>query len=105
MDEKRHTTKSLTSATVEYADFFGAVYPQTGETEAIIVPYLSKDIMRQHLSQIAERTKSGRHAVVVTDGAGWHTNDIADEFTNHSIIKLPPYLPELNPIEQVWSWL
>ncbi|WP_181136772.1 transposase, partial [Vibrio hyugaensis] len=22
-----------------------------------------------------------------------------------SIIKLPPYSPELNPIEQVWSWL
>ncbi len=39
------------------------------------------------------------------DGAGWHTADIADEFTNLSIIKLPPYSPELNPIEQVWSWL
>ncbi|AXY02294.1 hypothetical protein D1115_01845 [Vibrio alfacsensis] len=24
---------------------------------------------------------------------------------NISIIKLPPYSPELNPIEQVWSWL
>ena len=22
-----------------------------------------------------------------------------------SLIKLPPYSPELNPIEQVWSWL
>ncbi|RPB30066.1 transposase, partial [Vibrio vulnificus] len=21
------------------------------------------------------------------------------------MIKLPPYSPELNPIEQVWSWL
>ena len=39
------------------------------------------------------------------DGAGWHTNDIADEFTNLSMIKLPPYSPELNPIEQVWQWL
>ena len=27
--------------------------------------------MRQHLSQIADRTKSGRHAVVVMDGAGY----------------------------------
>ncbi|ABV87037.1 transposase and inactivated derivative [Shewanella pealeana ATCC 700345] len=39
--------------------------------------------------------------MVVMDGAGWHTTDIADEFTNLSIIKLPPYSPELNPIEQV----
>ncbi|HAS8133958.1 TPA: IS630 family transposase, partial [Vibrio vulnificus] len=39
------------------------------------------------------------------DGAGWHTNDIAEPFDNVSIIKLPPYSPEPNPIEQVWSGL
>ncbi len=39
------------------------------------------------------------------DGAGWHTDDIAEQFNNVSIIKLLPYSPELNPIEQVWSWL
>ncbi|WP_204797086.1 transposase, partial [Oceanisphaera litoralis] len=31
----------------------------------------------------------------------WHTDDIAAEFDNVSIIKLPPYSPELNSIEQV----
>ncbi|HAS6281535.1 TPA: hypothetical protein I7215_20890 [Vibrio vulnificus] len=30
---------------------------------------------------------------------------MAEPFDNVSIIKLPPYSPELNPIEQVWSWL
>ncbi len=39
------------------------------------------------------------------DVAGWHTNDIAEDLENLSIVKLPPYSPELNPIEQVWSWL
>ncbi|ASU23478.1 hypothetical protein CCZ37_13145 [Vibrio qinghaiensis] len=29
----------------------------------------------------------------------------ANDFQNLSVIKLPPYSPELNPIEQVWSWL
>ncbi|MBO1520344.1 transposase, partial [Oceanisphaera pacifica] len=33
------------------------------------------------------------------------TDDIAAEFENVSIIKLPPYSPELNAIEQVWSWM
>ncbi len=61
--------------------------------------------MRQHLELSANRTKPGRHAVVVMDGAGWHTNDIAVDIPNLSILKLPPYSPELNPIEQVWSWL
>ena len=71
----------------------------------MIVPYLSKDIMRQHLSLIAQRTKPGRHAVAVMDGAGWHIADLTDEFSALSLIKLPPYSSELNPIEQVWSRL
>ncbi|WP_370686068.1 transposase [Vibrio parahaemolyticus] len=31
--------------------------------------------------------------------------DKANDFKNVSVIKLPPYSPELNSIEQVWSWL
>ncbi|MCP4987478.1 MAG: hypothetical protein GY928_15905 [Colwellia sp.] len=30
---------------------------------------------------------------------------IADEFNNLTIIHIPPYSPELNPIEQVWRWI
>ena len=32
-------------------------------------------------------------------------NKTLAEFNNLSIIKLPPYSPQLNPIEKVWSWL
>ncbi|EGQ8521924.1 hypothetical protein GQ853_17685 [Vibrio parahaemolyticus] len=39
------------------------------------------------------------------DGAGWHTEEIANDFKNVSVIKLSPYSPELNPIGQVWRWL
>ncbi|WKD22688.1 transposase [Pseudoalteromonas sp. KG3] len=35
---------------------FGAVCPATGQTEAIIAPYLSKDIMKQHLQLISDAT-------------------------------------------------
>lgn len=89
----------------EYAYLFGAVCPATGETEALIAPWVNKEIMTHHLQQIATRTQPGRHAVVIMDGAGWHTDDIAQGIDNLSIIKLPPYSPELNPIEQVWQWL
>ena len=89
----------------EYAYLFGAVCPATGETEALIVPWVNKEIMTQHLEQISAKTKPGRYAIVIMDGAGWHTDDIAKDFNNLSIIKLPPYSPELNPVEQVWSWL
>ena len=89
----------------EYAYLFGAVCPATGETEALITPWVNKDIMQQHLQLISKRTQPGRHAVVIMDGAGWHTDDIAQGIDNLSIIKLPPYSPELNPVEQVSSWL
>jgi transposase len=36
--------------------------------------------------------------------AGWHQTSLVEGLENVSIIKLPPYSPELNPIEQVWSW-
>ena len=61
--------------------------------------------MRIHLKQISEATPVGRHAIVVMDGASWHGKCLEDEFDNLSILKLPPYSPELNPVEQVWQWL
>lgn len=61
--------------------------------------------MKEHLKLISQRTASDRHAVIVADGAAWHQEYLTDEFDNITIIKLPPYSPELNPIEQVWQWL
>ena len=66
---------------------------------------MNKEVMTQHMKQISEATQGGRHAVVVMDGAGWHTLDTVRPFDNVTLIKLPPYSPELNPIEQVWQWL
>jgi DDE superfamily endonuclease len=48
----------------------------------------------------------GAHAVVATDGAGWHQQGgrlmLPD---NVSLLLLPPYSPELNPQENVWQYL
>ncbi|MBU2989638.1 IS630 family transposase, partial [Psychrosphaera sp. B3R10] len=89
----------------EYAYLFGAVCPANGKTEAIITPYVNKEVMTLHMEQISKATELGRHAVVIMDGAGWHTLDTVQPFDNVTLIKLPPYSPELNPIEQVWSWM
>lgn len=89
----------------EYAYLIGSVCPGTGKGLAMVMPCVNKDIMKQHLAQISEVTEDGRHAVVLMDGAGWHTNSLDEDFDNVIVIKIPPYSPELNPIEQVWSWL
>jgi transposase len=48
----------------------------------------------------------GAHAVLVCDGAGWHQKGkqlrVPDNIT---LIQLPPYAPELNPVERVWEYL
>ena len=56
--------------------------------------------MKQHLALIAARTKPGRHAVVIMDGAGWHTMECADDFPNLSLIKLLPILPNSIPLNR-----
>ncbi|CAL8978464.1 hypothetical protein RHODGE_RHODGE_04543 [Rhodoplanes serenus] len=50
--------------------------------------------------------RPGYHAVVVLDGAGWHkTGGRLRVPDNISLLKLPPYSPELNPVENVWQFL
>ena len=39
------------------------------------------------------------------DGASWHTSKKLEVPANIEIIPLPPYIPEINPIEQIWAWL
>jgi len=87
------------------AHIYGAVYPATGQTEALISPVLNMDMMQKHLQQISDATPAGRYTLVIMDRASWHSNKLEVHFDNLSIMHLPPYSPELNPIEQVWAWL
>ena len=88
-----------------YAYLFGAVCVTNGKTEALIAPFSNMEVMKEHLALIAKATASDRHAVVIMDGASWHQEYLDEVFPNLSIIHIPPYSPELNPIEQVWSWM
>jgi transposase len=69
------------------------------------MPVANSAAMEIHLEEISKMTKAGRHAAVIMDQAGWHTSKKLRQFDNLSIILLPPYSPELNPVEQVWQWL
>ena len=103
--EKGSRPRAVKQQQFQYAYLFGAICPATGATEAIVAPYVNKDAMTQHLEQISQATPAGRHAVVIMDGAGWHTHDTALAFDNVTLVRLPPYSPELNPVEQIWQWL
>ncbi|MDW2199409.1 MULTISPECIES: transposase [Vibrio] len=61
-------------------------------------------MMIEHLKQILAVTEEGRHAVVVMDGAGWHTEEIANDF-KCQCHQTSTLFPKQNPIGQVWRWL
>lgn len=52
-----------------------------------MVPWTSKEAMILYLRLISEVTEADRHTVVIMDGAGWHTDSIADELSNVILIK------------------
>ena len=45
------------------------------------------------------------HAVLIWDGAGFHTGEDVVVPSNVSLIQLSPYSPELNPVENLWHYL
>ncbi len=62
--------------------------------------------MSLHLEEISSQVTQGSHAVLLLDGAGWHqTGGKLRVPGNISLLHLPAYSPELNPVENIWQFL
>lgn len=48
---------------------------------------------------------AGDEIVLAMDGAGWHKAKNLQVPDNIEIILLPPYSPELNPVERFWQYI
>ncbi len=83
----------------------GAACPQTGQTIGFLAPHLDTNIINVFLEQFSRELLPGVHAVLVWDQAGFHTAKALQVPTNVTILPLPPYSPELNPIENLWHYL
>ena len=88
------------------AYLFGAICPQRGVGAAMVTPAADTDMMNLHLAKISTQVAPGAHAVLVCDGAGWHQRGKQLQVPgNITLLSLPPYSPELNPMENVWNYL
>jgi hypothetical protein len=87
------------------AYLFGAVCPDRRIGAAVVMPEANTEAMQMHLAEISRRVAIGARAVLVLDGAGWHTSPKLRVPDNISLLPLPPYAPELNPVENVWEFL
>ena len=87
------------------AYLFGAVCPERAVGAALVLPRADAAATGLHLAEISREVTPGAHAVVVLDGAGWHgAGDLAIP-DNLTLLPLPRYSPELNPVENVWQYL
>ncbi len=82
-----------------------AVCVSTGAASALIMPELNTEVLNLFLEQFSRELPAGVHAVLIWDGAGYHTGGDLVVPSNVSLILLPPYSPELNPIENLWHYL
>lgn len=106
---RRWTRKGVHSITIVrpgYKNFyaFSAVNPNTGEEITLFLPWVNTAMMKlflDHLSQVLDK----RSCFLVMDQAGWHGSADLEIPSNIEIVFLPPYSPELNPVERLWQWL
>lgn len=72
---------------------------------AIVVSRCNTTAMNLHLAEISSQVGADTLAVLVLDGAGWHKSKELAVPENIILIHLPPYSPELNPVERIWRFL
>ena len=97
--------RGLCDRRFEWAYLFGAVRPATGDGFALVLPEVSTAAMQAFLDRFAEGLAGDAHAALVLDRAGWHGARALRVPPNLTPAPLPPYAPELNPVERVWPFL
>ena len=102
---KGERPRGLCDRRFDWAYIFAAVRPATGEDVCLVMPEVSTSAMSTFLATFAEALPPNQHAVLVLDQAGWHGAKrlvVPDAVT---LVPLPAYSPELNPVERVWLHL
>jgi transposase len=83
----------------------GAICPARDTGVALVMTRLDTAAMNLFLAELGQAVAPGAHGIVLMDKAGWHTSGDLVVPENLSLVFLPPYSPELNPIERLWLHL
>jgi transposase len=97
--------RALKQIGYEFLYVLAAVCPANGQSWALTAPYLNTALVNLFLQQLAASLPPDVHAVLVWDGAGYHKSGRLVIPSNITVIPLPAYSPELNPIENLWHFL
>jgi transposase len=86
--------------THQYTYAYGAVCPQDGSFDSLVLPQVNGSCMQIFIDEVAKRHPQ-ENIIMILDGAGWHKTKFKLP-SNLKLHFLPPYSPELNPQEIVW---
>jgi transposase len=91
----------LVQHTFEWFYVYGAVAPVTGERFFLELPYLNAESFQLFVEAFAQAFPDSLNLLLL-DNSGAHTAQRLQWPDNVRAVWLPPYGPELNPIERVW---
>jgi transposase len=93
----------LATVTHTFANFYlyGAVAPTTGESFFLELPWLNTSAFQLWLDHFAGAFPDSFNLLVLDNGA-FHKAQAVQWPANVAAVFLPPYSPELNPIERLW---
>ena len=83
---------------------YSAVNPISGDSFTLKLPNVDTTCMNIFLEEISKEIGESE-AVIIMDGAGWHKSKDLVTPKNITIKLLPPYCPELNPVERLWLYI
>jgi len=86
----------------EYRCAYGAAEPLTGDGFFLVLSYCNTICMEVFLKE-PSKTYPEDIIIPVCDGAAWHKAKNLQIPANIKPVFIPPYTPEMNPIEQIWK--
>ena len=103
--EKGSRPTAVRQTNYEWVYLYAAVDLETGDSSALLARHVNIDTMDVFLRILSEEVDDDDHVVLMLDQAGWHTSARVNVPENITLLFLPPYSPELNPIERLWAYM
>jgi len=88
----------------QYRYAYSAVDPMSGDSCFLILPYCNTVCMNIFLEHLTAAYPDD-YIVLVCDGAAWHRSGTLKLSAKIELMFIPPYTPEMNPMEQIWKGL
>lgn len=88
----------------EFRYEYAAISPWSGELDYMTLEQMNTENMTMFLRQVGRAHKQNL-IVLILDGAPSHRGKELKIPRNMALVFLPPYLPELNPVELIWNVL